>query len=76
MKTNKRGNARKENRLRRDADICKLFNKLYNVGTPDIDGHIVRMRYDDAIKKVAFTFYLMPKTVENIISKSGYYKSK
>lgn len=74
MKTNKRGNARKENRLRRDADICKLFNELYNVGTPDVNGKKVRMRLDDAIVEIAFRFYLKPKTVEGIIGKSGYYK--
>jgi hypothetical protein len=56
----KRIKSREETIKRRNADINKRFNKLYNED---------RIRYDDCISKLAYEFYLSEDSIGRILKK-------
>lgn len=57
----------KQRKDRRDKEAKELFYSLHNEGLKVAKGKVVRMRYDDALKLVAYQFHLSVHTVEQIV---------
>lgn len=55
---------------RRNQDIAVDFNLIYTKGI-EVNGEIIRLRYEDVISKLANKYYLSCTTLEKIIRQTA-----